>query len=90
MYDSSLTVLSLLSYKAFSLIFISSSRLLLKQVDIQIQKLDVDENEIKRSRNKQNSEDRKENIQESFKFTIFRVSVLIVFSYSPFSNSRFL
>jgi hypothetical protein len=48
MYDSSLTVLSLLSYKAFSLIFISSS----------------DENEIKRSRNKQNSEDRKENIQD--------------------------
>ena len=37
---------------------------ILKQVDIQIQKLDVDENEIKRSRNKQNSEDRKENIQD--------------------------
>jgi uncharacterized protein (DUF3084 family) len=32
---------------------------ILKQVDIQIQKLDVDENEQKWSRNKQNNEDRK-------------------------------
>jgi hypothetical protein len=37
---------------------------ILKQVDIQIQKLDVDENEQKWSRNKQNNEDRKENNQD--------------------------
>ena len=36
---------------------------MLKQVDIQIQKLDVDDNEQKRSRNKQNTKDRKENNQ---------------------------
>ena len=37
---------------------------ILKQVDIQIQKLDVDENGQKWSRNKQNNEDRKENNQD--------------------------
>ena len=37
---------------------------ILKQVDIQIQKLDVDEKEQKWSRNKQNNEDRKENNQD--------------------------